>query len=193
MIPKSTAPMESRFADSPRKYSTPKAIEWLCDPQSKVSSHYVVTEDGGIVQLVPEERRAWHAGVSSWEGMNDVNSRSIGIEIGHPGHAGGYPEFPGGQIDAVVALCRDLVARHRNASVRRHVQPAQQIQQRRLARSARPHKRDEFPLVHVEVQSAQHINLLSAAPVLLIESAYLNQAVSVPSAVHSNHITAPIS
>jgi len=93
--------------------STPKAIEWLCDPRSKVSSHYVVTEDGGIVQLVPEERRAWHAGVSSWEGMNDVNSRSIGIEIGHPGHAGGYPEFPDVQIAAVIALCRDLVARHR--------------------------------------------------------------------------------
>lgn len=93
--------------------STPQAIEWLCNPVSKVSSHYVVTEDGGIVQLVPEERRAWHAGVSSWEGMNDVNSRSVGIEIGHPGHGGGNPDYPDVQIDAVIALCRELVERHR--------------------------------------------------------------------------------
>ena len=89
------------------------ALERLCDPAAKVSSHYLVEEDGTIVQLVPEARRAWHAGRSSWEGVSDINSRSIGIEIGHPGHAGGYPEFPDVQIAAVIALCRDLVARHR--------------------------------------------------------------------------------
>ena len=93
--------------------NTLEAIERLCDPEAKVSSHYVVEEDGNIVQLVPEARRAWHAGQSSWEGVNDVNSRSIGIEIGNPGHGGGYPDFPEPQIAAVIALCRDLTERYR--------------------------------------------------------------------------------
>jgi N-acetylmuramoyl-L-alanine amidase len=77
-----------------------------------VSSHYVVDEQGKTLQLVPEKRRAWHAGVSSWEGVNDINSRSIGIEIANPGHSYGYPDFPEVQIAAVVALCRDIVKRH---------------------------------------------------------------------------------
>ena len=79
---------------------------------AKVSSHYLVHEDGRIDQLVPEARRAWHAGVSSWDGETDINSRSIGIEIVNPGHEFGYPDFPEAQIDAVIALCRDIVARH---------------------------------------------------------------------------------
>jgi N-acetylmuramoyl-L-alanine amidase len=70
-----------------------------------------VFEDGGITQLVPEAQRAWHAGVSSWEGETDINSRSIGIEIANPGHGLGYPDFPAIQITAVIDLCRDIVAR----------------------------------------------------------------------------------
>jgi N-acetylmuramoyl-L-alanine amidase len=93
--------------------STAGAIERLCDPGAKVSCHYVIEEDGNVIQLVPEARRAWHAGQSSWEGMGDVNSRSIGIEIANPGHSYGYPDFPDPQIAAVIALCRDLVERHR--------------------------------------------------------------------------------
>jgi N-acetylmuramoyl-L-alanine amidase len=93
--------------------TTAEAIERLCDPEAKVSSHYVVDEEGNIVQLVPEARRAWHAGVSSWEGVTDINSRSIGVEISNPGHSYGYPEFPEPQIAAVIALCRDLMARYR--------------------------------------------------------------------------------
>ncbi len=93
--------------------STADAIERLCDPASKVSAHYVVEEDGNIVQLVPEARRAWHAGQSSWEGVGDTNSRSIGIEIANPGHGFGYPDFPEAQIAAVTALCCDLIKRHR--------------------------------------------------------------------------------
>jgi N-acetylmuramoyl-L-alanine amidase len=92
--------------------STSAAIERLRDPAAKVSSHYVVEEDGNIIQLVPEVRRAWHAGLSSWEGVSDINSRSIGIEIANPGHSFGYPDFPEAQIAAVIALCRDIVARH---------------------------------------------------------------------------------
>lgn len=89
------------------------ALDWLCDPRSSVSSHYLIFEDGRIVGLVDEERRAHHAGVSVWAGETDINSRSIGIEIVNPGHEGGYRPFPGVQIDAVIALCHDIIARHR--------------------------------------------------------------------------------
>jgi N-acetylmuramoyl-L-alanine amidase len=62
--------------------------------------------------LVSESRRAWHAGVSSWAGESDINSRSIGIEIANPGHEHGYPEFPRRQVAAVTALCRSILTRH---------------------------------------------------------------------------------
>jgi N-acetylmuramoyl-L-alanine amidase len=93
--------------------SAEDALERLCSPTSKVSSHYVVWEDGGIVQCVPEARRAWHAGVSGWSGKTQLNSCSIGIEIVNPGHDFGYPDFPDAQIKAVIALCQDIIARRR--------------------------------------------------------------------------------
>jgi N-acetylmuramoyl-L-alanine amidase len=89
------------------------AINLLCTPASEVSAHYVVLEDGYIVQLVAEERRAWHAGASSWAGETDINSCSIGIEITNPGHEHGYPDFPKRQIAAVTALCRSIFTRHK--------------------------------------------------------------------------------
>jgi N-acetylmuramoyl-L-alanine amidase len=93
--------------------STADAMARLRDPAAKVSAHYVVDEHGEISQLVPEARRAWHAGMSSWESVGDINSRSIGIEIGNPGHESGYPDFPDVQIEAVIALCSDILHRHR--------------------------------------------------------------------------------
>jgi N-acetylmuramoyl-L-alanine amidase len=89
------------------------AIRRLCDPASEVSAHYVVREDGYIVQCVSERRRAWHAGQSSWAGESDINSCSIGIEICNPGHDHGYPDFPKRQIAAVTALCRGILTRYR--------------------------------------------------------------------------------
>jgi N-acetylmuramoyl-L-alanine amidase len=89
-----------------------QALAWLCDPRSQVSSHYFIFEDGRVIALVPEERRAWHAGAGSWGTETDVNSRSIGIEIANPGHPGGLPEFPEPQVQALVALCRGIVARN---------------------------------------------------------------------------------
>ncbi|GLK81392.1 N-acetylmuramoyl-L-alanine amidase [Methylopila turkensis] len=89
------------------------AVARLCEEASKVSCHYVVLEDGRVLQLVPEELRAWHAGVSSWEGETGVNARSIGVEIVNPGHEFGYPDFPQPQVDAVIALARDICARRR--------------------------------------------------------------------------------
>ena len=87
------------------------ALERLCDRDSKVSSHYMVFENGRIVQMVPEALRAQHAGVSLWHGDDDINSRSIGIEIENPGHDLGYPDFSKRQIDAVIELCRDILKR----------------------------------------------------------------------------------
>jgi N-acetylmuramoyl-L-alanine amidase len=93
--------------------SAAEALLRLTNPLSKVSSHYLVFEEGRVVQMVPEARRAWHAGVSAWEGVRDMNSRSIGIEIVHPGHAedGSLAPYPATQIAAVTALCRDILAR----------------------------------------------------------------------------------
>ncbi|MGO4571170.1 N-acetylmuramoyl-L-alanine amidase [Microvirga sp. 2TAF3] len=88
-----------------------EALQWLCNPISQVSAHYFVFEDGRVIQMVPETRRAWHAGVSSWDGETDINSSSIGIEIANPGHPGGLPPFPDAQIDSVTALAGDIVAR----------------------------------------------------------------------------------
>ena len=92
---------------------TDAAIRHLCFAASEVSAHYVVKEDGYVVQCVPESRRAWHAGQSAWEGETDINSGSIGIEIANPGHDNGYPDFPRRQIAAVTALCRSIFTRHR--------------------------------------------------------------------------------
>jgi len=89
------------------------AVAKLCTRGTEVSAHYVVMEDGYVIQCVPEARRAWHAGAAMWEGESDINSRSIGIEIANPGHDRGYPDFPRRQIAAVTALCRSIMTRHR--------------------------------------------------------------------------------
>jgi N-acetylmuramoyl-L-alanine amidase len=94
------------------------AITKLCTAGTDVSAHYVVLEDGRIVQCVPEAKRAWHAGVSYWAGEEDINSCSIGIEIANRGHDWGYPEFPLRQIAAVIALCRGIMLRRKIASHR---------------------------------------------------------------------------
>lgn len=88
------------------------AIERLRDPAARVSSHYVVEEDGTVFRLVPEERRAWHAGISHWRGRRGLNDRSIGIEIVNPGHEWGYRPFPALQMAAVCDLCLEVLARH---------------------------------------------------------------------------------
>jgi N-acetylmuramoyl-L-alanine amidase len=89
-----------------------EALRRLCDPNSKVSAHYMIEEDGRIFRLVPEDRRAWHAGVACWAGRRDINARSIGIELVNPGHEFGYRDFTAQQIDSLVILCTDILARH---------------------------------------------------------------------------------
>lgn len=88
------------------------AVDRLCDPVTQVSCHYVISEAGAILGLVDEDRRAWHAGRSVWQGETDLNSASIGIEIVNGGHDFGLPAFPADQIGALIDLCRDIVGRH---------------------------------------------------------------------------------
>ena len=87
------------------------AIARLRAEDSKVSAHYVVAEDGQLLRLVDEEKRAWHAGRSFWRGVTDVNSASIGIEIINPGHEFGYRPFTDQQMDSLVPLVADIVRR----------------------------------------------------------------------------------
>jgi N-acetylmuramoyl-L-alanine amidase len=92
--------------------SAQAAIDRLRDPAAKVSSHYVVDEDGTVYALVPEDKRAWHAGVSYWRGVRQLNDRSVGIEIVNPGHEWGYRAFPEAQMLAVRDLCLGILSRH---------------------------------------------------------------------------------
>jgi N-acetylmuramoyl-L-alanine amidase len=91
------------------------ALDRLRDPAAKVSAHYVIGEDGAIYRLVAEAKRAWHAGISCWDGARDINRRSIGIEIVNPGHEFGYRPFPPLQMRSVRDLAREILTRHRIA------------------------------------------------------------------------------
>lgn len=88
------------------------AVDWLCAPESGVSCHYLVDEDGSITQMVSESKRAWHAGKSCWQGVEDINSCSVGIEVQNAGPLEDFPDFPEVQIEAVIALSKDIIARH---------------------------------------------------------------------------------
>lgn len=88
------------------------ALARMRDPEAQVSAHYMVEEDGRLFRLVPEEKRAWHAGVGVWRGERDVNSASVGIEIVNGGHDFGLPDFPPAQIAVVTDLVRSVMARH---------------------------------------------------------------------------------
>jgi N-acetylmuramoyl-L-alanine amidase len=92
--------------------SAAAALDRLCDPTSEVSAHYMIDEDGTIWQLVPEDRRAWHAGRSFWAGETDINSRSIGIELVNPGHGASYRPYPDAQMRALEALAHAICDRH---------------------------------------------------------------------------------
>ncbi len=123
--------------------TTQEALEALTSPAREVSAHYLVDEDGGVLQLVPESLRAWHAGRSFWRGETDVNSASIGIEISHPGHADPRP-YGDAQITSVIALAQDICARcaisaegvlaHSDVAISRKIDPGEFFPWDKLAR-----------------------------------------------------------
>jgi N-acetylmuramoyl-L-alanine amidase len=136
------------------------AIKQLCTAGTEVSSHYIVLEDGRIVQCVPEAQRAWHAGVSSWAGEEDINSCSIGVEIVNRGHDWGYPDFPSRQIAAVIALCRGIMLRrevpthrvlaHSDVAPSRKKDPGEKFPWHSLANSGVGHWVQPAPIVRSE-------------------------------------------
>ncbi|WP_300162890.1 N-acetylmuramoyl-L-alanine amidase [Bradyrhizobium sp.] len=136
------------------------AVARLCSPGTDVSAHYIVLEDGRIVQCVPEAKRAWHAGVSFWAGEEDVNSCSIGVEIVNSGHDWGYPDFPLRQIAAVIALCRGIMLRlkipsrrvlaHSDVAPSRKKDPGEKFPWHSLANSGVGHWVQPAPIMHGE-------------------------------------------
>lgn len=114
------------------------AIDRLRDPDAGVSAHYVVEEDGNVLRLVDEDRRAWHAGVGEWQGETDMNSASIGIEIVNGGHDFGLPDYPDAQIDAVISLVKDIL-------LRRELIPAAVIGHSDLAPGRKQDPGEKFP------------------------------------------------
>ena len=125
------------------------AIQRLCDIDSGVSCHYLIDEAGTVTQMVSESERAWHAGISYWAGVADLNSHSIGIEIANPGHECGYPDFPEVQMLAVEHLAKDIIARwnilpervlgHSDIAPRRKKDPGEKFDWARLARAGIGH------------------------------------------------------
>ena len=89
-----------------------QALDRMCNPTAEVSAHYLIDEKGQIFQLISEDKRAWHAGISSWRNNSDINDRSIGIELANPGHEFGYQNFPKPQIDKLIELAKDIIKRH---------------------------------------------------------------------------------
>ncbi len=129
--------------------SAKAALERLCTAESQVSAHYFVFEDGRVVQMVPELRRAWHAGESIWAGDTDVNSCSIGIEIANPGHDGDYPDFPPRQIAAVASLCRGI-------AVRREIAPKRVLGHSDVAPLRKRDPGEKFPWRFLHQQGIGH-------------------------------------
>jgi N-acetylmuramoyl-L-alanine amidase len=136
--------------------SCERAIYWLAAPESRVSCHYVVDEDGKIAQMAPEAARCWHAGVSHWAGVDDVNSHSIGVEIHNGGHDFGLPDFPEPQMRAVEALSLDILRRngisparvlaHSDVAPRRKRDPGEKFDWARLARAGIGHWVEPAPV-----------------------------------------------
>ncbi|MCF3935795.1 N-acetylmuramoyl-L-alanine amidase [Acuticoccus sp. M5D2P5] len=123
--------------------SADAAARWLCNPASKVSCHYLIEAGGRLVQMVEEERRAWHAGLSFWDGTDDINSRSIGIELDNPGHRPDAPTFPDAQIEALIDLVAQIrgrwpvpkrnVVAHSDIAPMRKIDPGERFPWRTLA------------------------------------------------------------
>ena len=162
------------------------AIAKLCTAGTDVSAHYIVLEDGRIVQCVPESRRAWHAGVSCWAGEEDINSCSIGIEIVNRGHDWGYPDFPSRQIAAVIALCRGIMLRrdvpphrvlaHSDVAPSRKKDPGEKFPWHSLANSGVGHWVHPAPIVRGESLKLGAINNNVAS----VQAAFARYGYNIP-------------
>jgi len=133
------------------------ALTRLQDATAQVSAHYVVTESGQIIQMVAEEKRAWHAGKSCWQGCEDINSCSIGIEIVNAGPLADFPDYPEPQIAAVILLCRNIIARyqikpwhllgHSDIAPQRKIDPGEKFPWGHLAEAGIGHYVEPAPMM----------------------------------------------
>jgi N-acetylmuramoyl-L-alanine amidase len=181
------------------------ACDLLCSPTSGVSCHYLVDEDGAITQMVSEDLRAWHAGASSWKGETDTNSRSIGIEIQNPGHNLGYRGFPHRQMEAVAALCADIVSRnaippchvlaHSDVAPGRKIDPGEKfdwalLHRRGIGHWVAPAAPDAAPLTPDELRRFQH--LLADYGYAITDSGTLDEATRKVTDAFQRHFNPPL-
>src|SRR5215510_8733173 len=125
--------------------SAEAALQRMTDAAARVSAHYCIDEDGTVYRLVPEKRRAWHAGISSWAGERDINALSIGIELVNPGHTFGYRPFAEAQMQSLEMLAKEIMSRHpipahrvlghSDVAPARKIDPGELFDWRRLARA----------------------------------------------------------
>ena len=125
--------------------SAEAALARLCDPAAEVSAHWLIAEDGRVWRLVDEAMRAWHAGAGAWGEVEDVNSRSIGVELANTGPLEGFPPFPEPQMAALERLLAGLAGRwgipparvigHSDMAPGRKTDPGPKFDWRRLARA----------------------------------------------------------
>ncbi|VAV87785.1 FIG001385: N-acetylmuramoyl-L-alanine amidase [hydrothermal vent metagenome] len=134
--------------------SAEAALQRLCDTTAKVSAHYLVDETAEVFLLVPEEQRAWHAGIAYWRGETDINNISIGIEIVNGGHDFGLPAFADAQINAVIRLCQQLQQHY-------HIQPANIVGHNEIAPARKLDPGEKFPWAKL---AAQGVGLWPGAP-----------------------------
>ncbi|WP_111347208.1 N-acetylmuramoyl-L-alanine amidase [Acuticoccus sediminis] len=166
------------------------AVARLCDPVARVSAHYLITAGGDVVQMVEEDRRAWHAGISAWFGVRDNNARSIGIELDSPGHRPDAPEFPGVQIDALLVLLGDIRSRwavppwnvvaHSDIAPFRKIDPGERFPWGRLAAAGhvlsvapppvQPAPGDVLPAVRVALAECGYVFDPDTDPVPVIDA-----------------------
>ena len=152
--------------------NTARTLSRLCNPAAEVSAHYLIDGNGDIYALVPEERRAWHAGVASWKGVQDINSCSIGIEIANPGHEWGYRPFPEAQMQALEILVADILARntipanrilaHSDVAPMRKMDPGELFDWARLARKGIGLWPENLPEKDIVLSPEEARNLLLA-------------------------------
>ena len=90
-----------------------EAIERLTSTKSKVSSHYLIKNNGEVITMVPDLFQAWHAGVSSWKNFKSLNKHSIGIEISNPGHENYYKKFSKKQIQSLKKISKFLIKKYK--------------------------------------------------------------------------------
>ena len=90
-----------------------ESIERLCNPESRVSSHYLIGQNGAIYRLVEDNKVAWHAGKSCWGKYKNLNENSIGIELVNKGHEFGYTNFKNRQLSSLIKISKKLIKKYK--------------------------------------------------------------------------------